>query len=731
MKKKAPLYQHRPTVSALAAMISLALVPSTTSADEYSPASLTHSASDFGTIGLMQMPSARMRDEGALSLGVTNNDDYIHYNVSLQLFPWLETNIRYTQVHDVLYSNAESFSGDTDYTDKSLDVKLRLLQESYYLPEVSLGLQDLGGTGLFDSEFFAASKRVGPFDFTLGVAWGYLGNRGNLLGDKADSTDCGRGSDNQWGTFSVSRMFTGCATVYGGVEYQTPYAPLRLKLEYDGNDYKSDFPVTQGKASMPVSTPWNVGMVYAISDWADFRLSYERGNTVTAGLTMSTNVAQLKQVWLDEAKPEYKPKADTDDLTPEEWQTLTNQIKSVAGYEQVHLYKDGDTITVQGNQTKYRNTREAEERASLLIANTGVKANTYRFVQTTRNLPMSESRINTYSFKRVETRDYPNAEFDDSRAVGNPVAVTGEEKASSTKDWSFGLSPKLDQSFGGSEDFYMYAIGVMANASYQLSDHWLVSGSLYGDIQNNYDQFKYTVPPDGTTIKRVRTLNRKYYEDRLRIDSLQVNYFDKLSTNIYGQAYAGYLETMFAGVGTELLYRPYNKNWALGVDMNYVKQRDADTYLGVYKEETHYDDQTGRYYQVQTGVATGHATLYWQPKFWSLLDNTMFKISAGRFLAEDIGVNVDFSKQFDSGVIAGVFATKTDLSAAEFGEGSFNKGFYISIPLDLMTVKPSNSRATISWLPLQRDGGQMLGRKYSLYSMTDARSPWFTRPPQY
>ncbi|WP_256929903.1 YjbH domain-containing protein, partial [Vibrio parahaemolyticus] len=26
----------------------------------------------------------------------------------------------------------------------------------------------------------------------------------------------------------------------------------------------------------------------------------------------------------------------------------------------------------------------------------------------------------------------------------------------------------------------------------------------------------------------------------------------------------------------------------------------------------------------------------------------------------------------------------------EFGEGSFTKGFYISIPYDIMTVKPSN-----------------------------------------
>ncbi|NCO45140.1 MAG: YjbH domain-containing protein, partial [Vibrio sp.] len=97
-------------------------------------------------------------------------------------------------------------------------------------------------------------------------------------------------------------------------------------------------------------------------------------------------------------------------------------------------------------------------------------------------------------------------------------------------------------------------------------------------------------------------------------------------------------------------------------------------------------------------------------------------------LTDDIGMSVDFSKQFDSGVIAGAFISKTNLSAEEFGEGSFTKGFYVSIPMDLMTIRPSTQRVTVSWLPIQRDGGQMLNRQYRLYDMTDARSPWYGRP---
>ncbi|MCP6133314.1 YjbH domain-containing protein, partial [Klebsiella pneumoniae] len=81
----------------------------------------------------------------------------------------------------------------------------------------------------------------------------------------------------------------------------------------------------------------------------------------------------------------------------------------------------------------------------------------------------------------------------------------------------------------------------------------------------------------------------------------------------------------------------------------------------------------------------------------------------------------DISKRFDSGVVVGAYATKTNVSSDEYGEGSFTKGFYISVPLDLMTTHPTRSTPTVSWTPLTRDGGQMLNRQYQLYDMTSDR----------
>jgi hypothetical protein len=712
---------------------SLSFISTASHADEFSTPRLTYSQSDFGGVGLMQMPSGRMMSEGELSFNITHNDNYINYSLSLQLYPWLESTIRYSQVYSILYSDDESFSGDTDYTDKSIDLKLRLLQETYWLPQFSLGFRDIGGSGLFDGEFVAANKQIGPWDFTLGIGWGYIGNRGNLSGDKSDSSgDCGRNTsyDGSTGTVDIHRIFKGCSSVYGGVEYQTPFKPLVLKLEYDGNDYQSDFPAVIGTDDLSVSTPWNIGLIYKLTDWARLRISYERGNTLTTGISLGTNLGDLMPEWIDAPRPNYQPHVKTSSLSDKEWQQLTEDLTRIAGYQQVSLYQDQTNrlVTLEGSQKKYRDRKESEERAAVLIANTGLDVNTYRIIETAHKQPLTETRIDANAFKHIAENDYPDAKFDNIRITQSPKPTTGKLKAQAKDNWQFGFSPALQQSFGNAEGFYLYAIGVKANSSYQFGNHILLSSGLYGNITDNYDKYRYTVPPDGTDLKRVRTLARLYYDHVFRLNNLQLTYFDRFAQNIYGQAYGGYLESMFAGLGGELIYRPLGKNWAIGIDGNYVKQRDPDSTFRLYTKEHHFDPQSSRFYRVQTGALTGHTTLYWQPQSWTLLENSLLKVSAGQYLTEDKGITVDFSKQFNNGVTVGIFATKTDLSASEYGEGSFTKGVYVSIPIDLMTIKPSTNRISISWLPLMRDGGQKLNRQYQLYNMTDARSPWFTRP---
>ena len=74
--------------------------------------------------------------------------------------------------------------------------------------------------------------------------------------------------------------------------------------------------------------------------------------------------------------------------------------------------------------------------------------------------------------------------------------------------------------------------------------------------------------------------------------------------------------------------------------------------------------------------------------------------------------------RFNSGFTLGVFATKTNLSAEEFGEGSFDKGFYVSIPTQLFYSDFKTGVISFGLHPLTKDGAAMLNhRNHSLSSI--------------
>ncbi|MFS1977276.1 YjbH domain-containing protein [Vibrio splendidus] len=695
---------------------------------------------NFGGVGLMQMPTGRMAPEGEFNFSASFNNEYYFYNVSLQVMPWLETTIRYTQVQDLLYSGGadqdcsqNSFSGCTKYTDKGIDFKLRLIEEGYYLPEVSVGVRDFGGTGLFDGEFVAATKRFGPVDFTLGMAWGYMGTSGNFTNPLCKASDkyCERPSDfkGNGGSVDFERWFKGDAAIYGGFEYQTPYKPLTLKLEYDGNDYSQDFPAVRGGVDMTQHTPWNVGAVYRFTDWGSAKVSYERGDTLTLGFDLSTNFNEMYSVWRDTETAELRP-SDVETVDDIDMAALAEELETVAGYEQAQILVDDNSIVVKGTQVKYRDRDIALERGATVIANAVPSyIDTYKIIENDKSMELTETTVDAQAFKAAANNHYLNAQTSDATNTHELERKKSVIYHDGRERFDVSISPNLAQSFGSAENFYLYSLGLYTNASFWALNNVELSGSLYVNLVDNYDKFNYTVPSDGTDqTPRVRTLFRSYVDDPVRLDRLQLTWFEDYGSGVYTQAYGGYLESMFAGVGGEILYRPFNQNWAIGADMTAISQRDPESWFGTFDQESQVNpDDSSRTYKVIDKGTTGFITGYYTPQ-WDFLSDTLLKVGVGKFLAGDIGTRVDFSKQFKSGVIAGAFVSLTDMTTEEYGEGSYTKGFYVSIPFDLVTVKPSSSRAGFTWLPITRDGGQVLNKQYNLFDQTDARSPWFQRP---
>lgn len=687
-----------PKLKYIAIFVSGAVCAAESVIDPYGP-----SQGDFGGGGLLQMPTARMAKTGEFSANYFDNDQYRRWSISAQPFDWFEATLRYTDVRTKKYSPYEDFSGEQTYKDKGMDFKFRLWQESNYLPQVSVGFRDLMGTGLFDSEFLTASKRYGSFDFTIGIGWGNMAESGNVTNPFCEYKDswCQRnaGYAGSGGKFEVDSLFHGPAALFGGVEYQTSWQPLRLKLEYDGNDYSKEF---AGHISQ--DSPWNVGAVYRVFENLDSHLSWQRGNTLMWGVTFRTNFNDLKPAHIDQPRPIYQPDQVPATITDVKWQALTADLKENAGWQDTEFYTTTNSVTVIGTQSKYRDESEAMKRASLLAANyLPGTVDELNVVERKANFQLQETRIDLPSVRRANVVQVLGEEQHEKSTVQAAGKIQGEPiYASERKAFSYSFDPDLTQSFGGAESFYMYQLGINANADWRINENNSLQGTLFVNLVNNYDEFNYKAPPpDGAALPRVRTWIREYVDSsNVLLNNLQLTHMQSLSQDWYGQVYGGYLEMMYAGIGSEVLYRPYGKSWAIGIDANWVKQRDWNNTLKM----ADYD------------VMTGHVTAYWQLPFMS---NVTAKVAVGQYLAGDKGATFDLSKRFDSGVILGGYATFTNVSADEYGEGSFTKGIYVTIPFDLMLLKPTTAKGSIGWVPLTRDGGQMLSRKSGLYGLTE------------
>ncbi|MEM8577906.1 MAG: YjbH domain-containing protein, partial [Pseudomonadota bacterium] len=201
--------------------------------------------------------------------------------------------------------------------------------------------------------------------------------------------------------------------------------------------------------------------------------------------------------------------------------------------------------------------------------------------------------------------------------------------------------------------------------------------------------------PSNSVLPRVRTDGLEYARGSdVWIQRLYGSYQWKPSATTYARVTAGYLERMFGGVSGELLWKPAGSRLALGVEANYVKQRD----FGGGFDFQDYD------------VATGHVSAYYE-----FGRGYLAQIDAGRYLAGDIGATFTLGREFNNGWRVEGFFTLTDVSAEDFGEGSFDKGIRLTIPINWFLGKPSQQRITETIRPIQRDGGARLSVPGRLY----------------
>ncbi len=669
------------------------------------PYSLAHAEprytqNDFGGVGLLQTPTARMAPTGELSFNANRTAPNSRYSLSLQPLDWLEGTFRYTSISNRSYG-PEGLSGDQSNKDKAVDVKARLWQESHWLPEVALGFRDVGGTGLFSSEYFVANKRYKNLDFSIGIAWGYLGNRGDFRNPLSyyDDSYNDRRSNASAGDVNTGMYFRGPPSLFGGIAYQTPWEPLSLKIELEGNDYKHE-PQENNQIQ---DSPINIGAVYKLNDSVDLSVGWERGNTALFGITLHTNFISRKAPVKSfdppaQPLPAQPPVAQLEEV---DWTAVSQQLEKNAGYKVERIAQRDSELMVYGEQSKYFYSAKGAGRASRILDNTANdQIQWFTMVNKRYDMPVEEISVPRSTFRDVVNNEQDLVNLHRTTEVNRATANYDKTLYQHKPDpFTYGFGLGYQQNIGGPDGFLLYQISAYAEGQYRFTPGTWASGGVSANLLNNYDKFKYD---SASNLPRVRTDLRQYATTSdITMPALQLNKAKRLDQDLYGMVYGGYLESMYAGVGGELLYRPMGERWSIGADLNYVRQREFDQGFGLRDYRT----------------VTGHVTTYTKLPF-----DLDAAVSVGRYLARDWGTTIDISREFTNGVKFGGWVTRTTASKEEYGEGSFDKGIYISIPFDEMMSVSTMSRANIAWAPLTRDGGAMLHRQYSLHTMTDGRN---------
>ena len=151
-------------------------------------------------------------------------------------------------------------------------------------------------------------------------------------------------------------------------------------------------------------------------------------------------------------------------------------------------------------------------------------------------------------------------------------------------EFSWNMSPALKHQIGGPEAFYLGQLWWRTDANIKFNRNLSLYTSFGLNIYNNFSEFSN---PSYSSLPHVRSDIQEYLsEGENNISMMKLEYMYSPMKDIFLRADLGLLEEMFGGLGGEILYRPFDRNYALGLSMHRVRQRGYEQRFSFRKYET-------------------------------------------------------------------------------------------------------------------------------------------------
>ena len=624
----------------------------------YGDSLIYNSLNNHGSIGLINMPTARFYDESSFGVTIYDGNPDQKVTMTSSPFDWLEASFFYTNIQNQRYCDNEFDPVcSQDYKDKGFNFKLRIKEEGI-LPALAVGINDIAGTGLYSSEYIVGSYGINKTDFHFGLGWGMLNgseqNFKNPLGELDQSFfDRPDFFEGKGGQFQPSRYFSGdTVSPFFGISY-APNQKYLLKVEYDTT-------LTSGKIEYEEPRQeFSFGIDFNLTKNLTIGISSERGNATSIKFSYRNNTKI--------SKPRYEYKDSNHKETDSDYVRLIRNLNE-NGIGVNKIIESAEQVGVQISQFRHPNLDIIDEIINKASFNAGIEK------PVKANLTIANLKART--------------EFDDSFEKNAKLIYQRQAKKKFRTNTRLELRPFL----ASREEFFKGALMIENISEYSFLDNFYFSSNIKYSLADNFDDLKY--PPVDTYPAQVRSDIKDYlinYDEGIIIGRAQFDYYLSPKKNHHVMLTGGILEEMFNGAGFEYLYFNEGSNYAIGFEMFEVKKRDYEMRFGTLDYKN----------------VTGHINFYYRNYKRIPFDA---KISYGEYLAGDEGVTIDLSRSFANGTKFGVFASFTDVSTEQFGEGSFDKGIYFNIPV-------FGNLINYSWRPLTKDPGAKLVRKNTLHDL--------------
>lgn len=725
----------------------------------------------YGGVGLLDMRTARFMPDGYFWLdgSAMSPDDRI--DINFQATPWLETTFRYT------VNYALPPEGQRALYDRSFDVKFRLSEETLYVPQIALGLQDFLGTGVYSAEYLVASKRFGPVDATLGLGWGRL----STVRSHFESPFCyavtifctrpGYGPGANGGTPLLTSWFRGPnAALFGGIEYHTPIPSLTLKLEYSSDAYtrESNYVQEGQKRAGHIFTnyapvPVNVGLSYRFWSNVDVGVSYMYGRAVALNLAIITNPNEPNWEARLDPQPPFVPRAPADmdalrvmvptapidDGLDQSWRTHFVDLTKVpaiddrppdpamaAARRQAPAAKPSPAPPPVADEDALVAMQKAVESQGLSVDTIGIRKNVVRieienpqYLRDTEAISRTLRVLSATAPARIDafevTTAFAHMPMTTVTVARTQVDALGLQIGTPAELWTTSLlsDAKPSTRYGALQGYPRLLWSLFPSLREDLFDPnnpiYLgvgLGGSTHLEILPGLtldDQATYSLWNNFGSI--TRTSNSLLPHVRSDIALYLKHGFTGID-NLSMSYYTKLAPEIYARFTAGYVEQMFG---GVGGEVLYrpFGQRwalGADFY-DVYQRNV---DELFGFGQYNYHVLTGHASLYVETPWHGVTA----VVRVGRYLAGDYGGTFELYRRFDSGVVIGAWFTLTNVPFHTFGEGSFDKGIKLVFPIEWVLPFGTTSNYELDLRPIQRDGGQPLANDALLYDLTQSSS---------